>query len=258
MATGDRLRLSVWCGYAFCGCFITTLVAWSFASRSRLLARPPGFYIGQVVCGIDYAVSERVGERAMLMEVVPEVFFGSSAATSDPSLMRASILNEIAKAPRWSLAHEVGRSILVQRDQIATVWIEEHAFGWPMLAFVQWEVDGRMTSTPPPSNRFYEHSPRFGDQLELPLSPLWVGFFLDSILYGGFSLVLCRAALSFRALLRHRRGQCPTCRYSLVGLKSRICPECGTALAESIEATAPADPPRTTPHSHAASADTTE
>lgn len=142
MATGDRLRLSVWCGYAFCGCFITTLVAWSFASRSRLLARPPGFYIGQVVCGIDYAVSERVGERAMLMEVVPEVFFGSSAATSDPSLMRASILNEIAKAPRWSLAHEVGRSILVQRDQIATVWIEEHAFGWPMLAFVQWEVDG--------------------------------------------------------------------------------------------------------------------
>ena len=68
------------------------------------------------------------------------------------------------------------------------------------------------------------------DVVDLPLKPLFPGFYIDTALYTS----LWWAALFFRPLRRSRRiarGLCPACAYSLKGLPpdATKCPECGGA-----------------------------
>ncbi len=62
----------------------------------------------------------------------------------------------------------------------------------------------------------------------LPLIPAWPGFLVSTVFYAILTLALWLTASNARRWLRTRRDCCPSCGYSLAGLRSNSCPECGS------------------------------
>ncbi len=60
-----------------------------------------------------------------------------------------------------------------------------------------------------------------------PLRPVWPGTFLNTAIYAALLFALSRLPVALRRRRRRRRNQCAACGYSLVGLTSPACPECG-------------------------------
>jgi hypothetical protein len=60
-----------------------------------------------------------------------------------------------------------------------------------------------------------------------PLRPIWPGAILNSLFYGAILFGLWRAIVVLRRRRRLRRNQCVACAYSLDGIASPACPECG-------------------------------
>ncbi len=62
----------------------------------------------------------------------------------------------------------------------------------------------------------------------LPFRPIWSGLAANVALYTFAWMTLLMFLPAIRRALRRRRGLCPSCRYSLVGLPPAApCPECG-------------------------------
>jgi len=61
----------------------------------------------------------------------------------------------------------------------------------------------------------------------LPLIPIARGFLIDSLFWGVLSVPLWIGLGALMRWNRLRRGLCPRCAYSLAGLPSPTCPECG-------------------------------
>jgi hypothetical protein len=62
--------------------------------------------------------------------------------------------------------------------------------------------------------------------VSLPHSPLWLGFTVNTVLYGAIALALFFGPSAIRRALRRRQDRCLRCGYPLVGLPQ--CPECGS------------------------------
>ncbi len=62
----------------------------------------------------------------------------------------------------------------------------------------------------------------------LPLRPVWPGFGVNTLVYGGATWVMLLAVQQGNRLRRASHAQCPTCGYPVVGLQT--CPECGSAI----------------------------
>jgi hypothetical protein len=115
-------------------------------------------------------------------------------------------------------------------DLIMQSWY--HETGWPMPALtcgVHWETQIMN------SNIIYnvtggvqlprdaEFNPR-----ALPLTPLWPGFAVNALLYGGACWMLMWSASAVRRRHRAKHNRCVWCGYSRDGLpRERVCPECG-------------------------------
>jgi len=70
----------------------------------------------------------------------------------------------------------------------------------------------------------------------IPTTPIWPGLFGNMTIFASASAVghvLYSNARRSRKTRRLRRGFCPRCKYSIVGIDGSICPECGTKLTES-------------------------
>jgi hypothetical protein len=61
----------------------------------------------------------------------------------------------------------------------------------------------------------------------LPCLPLWPGFSLNTVFYGGIVFLLWSAPGFVRRRSRGRRGLCVVCGYDLRGSAEKGCPECG-------------------------------
>lgn len=111
-----------------------------------------------------------------------------------------------------------------------------YAFGWPLPAMRGLVVE----NTKPPvfaGRDLWKLGPAGGWYRGLPLSPVWPGFAINSLLFGAAWLVLLRVAgvpawraaagVLLRKRVRRKAGLCPECGYDLrTGFVSG-CPECG-------------------------------
>ncbi len=77
----------------------------------------------------------------------------------------------------------------------------------------------------------------WGRGRRLPLTPLWPGFAINTLLYAPilWLLFLTPGLLRrWRRIRRIRRGQCPACAYPIG--TSPVCTECGHELPEARQA----------------------
>jgi predicted RNA-binding Zn-ribbon protein involved in translation (DUF1610 family) len=111
------------------------------------------------------------------------------------------------------------------------MWVEDAA-GWPLLSVV-----GRCRLWP---QSLFVESTRHAILLEptMPLSPKMVmfpyrpifpGLAINTIFYAAIVWALFAVPGAVRRRVRHKRGQCASCGYSLRGrdITSEKCPECG-------------------------------
>ncbi len=63
-----------------------------------------------------------------------------------------------------------------------------------------------------------------------PLRPIWPGAILNSLFYGVILFGLCRAWIALKRRRRSKRNLCARCAYSLDGIASPACPECGQPI----------------------------
>lgn len=105
--------------------------------------------------------------------------------------------------------------------------------GWPLRALtVQTAHNGKWTEPGPHMALFSRPGPR-GNYItrELPLTPLWTGFTLNTLIYAFVIWVLMGGPRRLRLFVRRHRHQCPACAYPIG--TSPVCTECGTPLPSS-------------------------
>lgn len=111
-----------------------------------------------------------------------------------------------------------------------------HATGWPMPALacsVHWKQQIL--------NSNITYTVRGGIQLPrdaafnpraLPLTPVWPGFVVDTLIFAGAWLALGLGLGAWRRRRRERRGLCRHCAYPTADLpEGSPCPECGRAAS---------------------------
>ena len=138
---------------------------------------------------------------------------------------------DIVKVPYWSRT----RSPPMESDyQAIGLW--EEARGWPMRSLV-WHYSRQ------PSNGIEIKRWSFalsgtqgpvGLPRALPLRPIPLGFFINSLIYALCLWMLVSAPRDLRRYFRNKRGQCLKCGYDMRGstVDSKVCPECGDGASE--------------------------
>ncbi len=114
----------------------------------------------------------------------------------------------------------------------------DQAVGWPLLSL--WSsARGDWRSSPP---RIITHGGsavrrwppwktlapyEFEDARYLSWRPMWRGLLFNTLFWGIVAATLSSAGSWLLGTYRLRRGRCPMCAYSLAGLPTPVCPECG-------------------------------
>ena len=99
------------------------------------------------------------------------------------------------------------------------IWVNA---GWPLHALnAQYGVNGRANMRTTSASFVQLASRRF------PVRPLWPGFAINTVFYGGVLWLLFAVPFVLRRWRRIRRGLCPKCAYDLRGTASVACPGCG-------------------------------
>lgn len=109
--------------------------------------------------------------------------------------------------------------------------------GWPARALRSAIVVDSTTSPvrapglhggiPAPASMCVRHPRILMPNRGLPVVPVWPGFVIDVVLYGGLFWVIAAVPANVRRRGRRLRGECLRCGYDLSGLDA--CPECGQA-----------------------------
>ena len=118
-------------------------------------------------------------------------------------------------------------------------WVVQHQLGWPArsLHFVHLlprpgEDELRGVLELPDCLGWMS---RYGE-MELPLSPLSLGFTLNTLFYAAVLWLLICGPFMLRRIVRRRlllqRGRCPACAYPMG--ESDVCTECGIPLGPRI------------------------
>lgn len=234
-----RRRIASIIGLLIAGAVINLVVAWGLAIAHPL----PEFVFAQTS-----AIS------GASRDVEPYWHTGVLARLGSLWVARTNIrrgrpaeLGVIAdEVPSWSAVH-VPPDDMRNRDFPLTTH-NEVAHGWPLLSlrysftysreypgnrrvFLDniaggWLLSGESTTT------YSRQQLLFEDLLIVPLTPIVVGFSINTGLYAALLGAMIFGPLG---LLRHRRaakGLCPYCTYDLSHSKAGVCPECGRQTPE--------------------------
>jgi hypothetical protein len=110
----------------------------------------------------------------------------------------------------------------------ATTWL---AAGWPLRALRcasgnMYTADGKHWIVGGERGMIIA-SRQGAPPIRIPLEPIWAGFAINTIFYAAIAWGLFAVPGAVRRRLRHKRGQCAACGYSLRESVSDRCPECG-------------------------------
>lgn len=144
-----------------------------------------------------------------------------------------SAVPSLASPPRWYVGWSETEIRRHAESCQGLVTLAQSAIGWPLRSFrgervYRGMVDPGVVGWLSPSSAI--GSPgyvRIGS-LDIPVRPIWTGLLLDVLLVMSAGAL----ALSLRDVWCRRRrlraGECPRCRYDLLGLPGGArCPECG-------------------------------
>jgi hypothetical protein len=124
-------------------------------------------------------------------------------------------LNRLIDARGWpwlAFSSDVRRVIVSEPRTVTT----DELVNGIRVPVAEWNIL-RWAGSPP--------SPSFMSPRVLPLRPIWRGFMLNSLLYGGLIWLAFFGRPMWTQARRRRRGQCPACGYP-TGTSPR-CSECG-------------------------------
>lgn len=144
--------------------------------------------------------------------------------------------------PYWSQTSSLPPSTpgtpLIVADRSGGTALIEDARGWPFLSMKSTFLpigrsrpDGTEDSFPVSYGvQLRRVSPMgsFETPRAIPLRPIWLGFFLNTLIYGTLFATAYAIVDRLRRSYRLRRGQCPSCGYP-IGSATQ-CSECGRAL----------------------------
>ena len=115
--------------------------------------------------------------------------------------------------------------------------IPQIMYGWPLNALVI-SADWPRHMDAPTS---WRHGVRVSNlpaavslhgEVRMPIRPLWFGSVANSVCFAMVLCLLMGILGGVRRATRRSRGRCPNCAYDLQGAEHKVCPECGTAIAE--------------------------
>lgn len=168
-------------------------------------------------------------------------------------------LQHAASASSFGSQFRLATGVSVPDCLECDVLVEERLFGWPLPSLKSTllsegpgyqlaEAEARgdtsawdsLNGAPPPrlvqstfegglvlgARTPNEYLPR-----TIPLMPIRSGLFANSVAYAGLMTLLLICVQQATKFRRSRNGQCTMCGYTKSGLKSSVCPECGTALS---------------------------
>lgn len=232
MAWPCRIAISILFGTA-----TTIAISWAFALKPN-----PNLLIASSGLALSNAWNGRVFEFSGSTYVWMHSFslneFGDESVVPpiEETQSSTTTLDDRWSEVPWSWAHTRSPA---QCDQAfangkSSLSLDEHATGWPMLAMVGRTVTAWDDATPSNqarelTDRFWRISrPRRGDSINLPIEPIPLGFVTNTALSAAVWLALLSAPSALVRRFRRRAGTCAKCNYSLAGLLSPACPECGT------------------------------
>ena len=137
-------------------------------------------------------------------------------------------------APQWA-GVSLGDGIALLERGCLSKTVE--ATGWPCLSMYCVRIKWRGTDPDsviggidysPRANRVYP----FPYDPMLPLTPLWSGFAINTLVYGGFFWLSVTGIVAMRVGYRFRQRLCRKCAYDVRGL-AHVCPECGLPIPAS-------------------------
>ena len=168
------------------------------------------------------------------------VFFRSGTTPAMPKIVQVKTTPEEI-VPHWAV------SAVLPWGQSQTPWPADQAFdlraldgrGWPMVALASayvWVPDSAAPSgkrpvacdgIPTGDRKVRKGQGGWQYPVVLPCRPIPLGLIADTLFYASLWATLLFAPGFVRRRVRRRRNHCPRCNYSLAGIASSACPECG-------------------------------
>ncbi len=211
------------------GAVTTVAVAWGFALRGpNSRSKPTQVAYGPIKSegGKSITPNERIWNGGRIRTL-------PAAAMSTTPGYRSKYVQDRpfeSFSHGWGLDYDAFRA---RADRPDTVWVIEHAYGWPMPAL--WFVSEQLKSKTAHiggiklPKRWIGNRGKYNafETRALPWRPVWAGFGLNTLFFGSIFAPLVFGSSIWRERRRRGCGRCPKCSYDLLGDLDAGCPECG-------------------------------